>query len=75
MNLLLQYVLKKLSSIVATSERDDPMVICKFFTPWAHWTWYVIEYDGKDEFFGYVAGDFPELGYFLLKENKGFRCR
>lgn len=73
MNLLPQYVLKKLPAIGSTSETDDPMVICKFFTPWSHWTWYAIEYDGKDELFGYVAGDFPELGYFLLSELKSIK--
>jgi len=44
------------------------MVICKFFTPDAGWTWYVIEFDGKDTFFGYVIGIEPELGDFTLSE-------
>lgn len=44
------------------------MVICKFFTPDANWTWYAIEFDGKDLFFGFVFGFEPELGYFTLSE-------
>ena len=73
MNLLPKYVLDKLPKIGATSEENDPLVICKFFVVWSHWTWYAIEFDGKEEFFGYVAGDFPELGYFLLSELKSLK--
>lgn len=48
---------------------DDPMVVAKFFTPWTHWTWYMIEYDpDKRLAFGFVDGDFPELGYFSIDE-------
>lgn len=49
------------------------MVICKFFLPWGHWTWYTIEFDGDDLFFGWVVGDFPELGYFRLTELEELR--
>ncbi len=49
------------------------MVICKFFYPAHHWSWYGIEYDGEDLFFGFVDGDFPELGYFRLSELTGNR--
>ena len=27
-----------------------------------------VEFDGKDTFFGWVYGDYPELGYFSLSE-------
>lgn len=40
----------------------------KFFAPWSHWTWYASEFDGEDIFFGLVAGDFVELGYFSVSE-------
>ena len=40
----------------------------KFFMPDGHWTWYASEFDGKNVFFGFVEGDFPELGYFALDE-------
>jgi len=49
------------------------MVICKFFTPDFGWTWYAIEFDGNDLFFGYVVGIEPELGYFTLTELSEFR--
>ncbi len=68
MKLLTKELLKKLPPIGATSEQIDPLVICKFFYPDFHWSWYAIEFDGEDIFFGYVAGDFPELGNFSLSE-------
>ena len=37
------------------------------------WTWYATEFDGDDAFFGYVVGDFPELGYFSLSELQQIR--
>ena len=63
------------------------MVVCKFFTPDAGWTWYAIEgspvdkngyYDTDKEkvdfvFFGLVAGLEVELGYFSLSELKSIR--
>ena len=37
------------------------------------WTWYAIEFDGADLFFGYVVGHVPELGYFSLQELEAAR--
>lgn len=68
MQLLPGYVLSKLPQLNSQDGIEDPMVICKFFAVFTSWTWYVIEFDGKDTFFGYVAGDYPELGYFTLSE-------
>ena len=69
MKLLTRELKKKLPPLGATDD-PDPMVICKFFIPGFHWKWYAIEYDGKDTFFGWVDGDFPELGSFRLSELK-----
>lgn len=68
MELLPQEIAKKLPAIGATGEVKDPMVQVKFFTPWAGWTWYAIEYDGKDIFYGWVVGLEKEFGSFSLKE-------
>ena len=68
MMLLTKALKKKLPLLGATDEDPDPLVICKFFYPDFHWTWYATEFDGKDIFFGFVDGDFPELGYFSLSE-------
>jgi hypothetical protein len=46
----------------------EAQALVKFFTPDSHWTWYASEFDGKDIFFGLVAGDEIELGYFSLSE-------
>lgn len=73
MKLLTKALKKSLPPLGATDNDPDPMVICKFFFPDFHWTWYVIEYDGADTFFGFVDGDFPELGYFTLSELKDNR--
>jgi hypothetical protein len=46
----------------------------RFFSPDCSWTWYAIEFDGDDTFFGLVDGFEKELGYFRLSElleNRG----
>ncbi len=45
----------------------------KFFTPDSGWAWYPTEYDGKDLFFGLVAGLEVELGYFSLADLEAVR--
>jgi hypothetical protein len=65
----------KLPPLYAVEKQPDPIVQAKFFTPDGHWTWYAIEFDGDDTFFGYVVGDFPELGYFSLSELETTRGR
>ncbi len=37
------------------------------------WTWYVLEFDGEDTFFGLVDGLEVELGYFSLSELESLR--
>lgn len=74
MQLLTEVLKKQLPPLYATETDKDLMVWCKFFYPDFGWTWYAIEFDGKDLFFGYVDGDVPELGYFSLSEllrNRG----
>jgi hypothetical protein len=68
MNLLTKALRRKLPALYATEHTKDPMVWVKFFYPDASWTWYGIEFDGKDLFFGFVDGFEPELGYFSLSE-------
>jgi hypothetical protein len=82
MELLPEEVRKQLPPLYSQEHEPDPMVICKFFHPLSSWTWYAIEgspvdengyYDTSSEkvdflFFGWVDGDYPELGYFSLHE-------
>jgi len=47
----------------------DATVYVKYFCLKNNWRWYGTEYDPETkEFFGFVAGDFHELGYFSLAE-------
>lgn len=80
--LLTEELKRKLPELYSQENVADPLVICKFFTPDAGWTWYVIEGSPVDEngyydtdkekvdfiFFGFVVGVEPELGYFSLNE-------
>jgi len=47
----------------------------KFFDPCGSWTWYAMEFDGQDTFYGLVDGNDKELGYFSLTELQGIRGR
>ncbi len=68
MKLLTQELRKNIPKLYSQEDVKDPIVVAKFFTPWTNWTWYVLEFDGDDTFFGYVDGLVPELGYFTLSE-------
>jgi hypothetical protein len=57
-----------LPPLYSQEHEEDPLVICKFFTPDSNWTWYVLEFDREDVFFGWVVGFEHELGYFRLSE-------
>jgi DUF2958 family protein len=87
MKLLTKELLKKLPPLYSQENNPDPLVICKFFTLDAQWTWYVTEgspvdkngfYDTDQEkvdfcFFGLVVGIETELGYFSLSELQTVR--
>jgi hypothetical protein len=80
-------LLKTLPPLYSQEDNPDPMVVCKFFTPDAGWTWYAIEGSPVDEnglydtdkekvdfvFFGLVSGLEVELGYFSLSELTSIR--
>ncbi|MCC6457993.1 MAG: DUF2958 domain-containing protein [Caldilineaceae bacterium] len=68
MMLLTKEIRSRLPPLSAIADEPDPIVQCKFFYPDFHWTWYAIAFDGTDIFYGFVDGDFPELGYFSLRE-------
>ncbi len=69
MELLPEEVRKQLPPLYSQEYEQDPMVYVKFFHPNSYWTWYATEFDPQQGiFFGWVYGDFPELGYFSLAE-------
>ena len=59
---------EKLPPLYSQEHEEDPLVICTFFTPDSNWTWYALEFDGEDLFFGWVVGFEKEFGYFRLSE-------
>lgn len=71
MELLPDDVRKILPPLYSQEHEADPICYVKFFHPLSFWTWYATEgspQDGDFLFFGWVYGDFPELGYFSLSE-------
>lgn len=78
MMLLTKEIRAKLPALYSQENVADPIVQVKFFYPAGSWTWYVIEFDGQDLFFGKVfSADCPEgeLGYFGLSELQSFHGR
>ncbi len=73
MKLLTAELRRCIPPLHSQESNPDPMVVCKFFTPDSSWTWYVLEFDGEDTFFGLVVGHVPELGYFALSELEAIR--
>jgi len=77
MKLITKKILAALPPLYATEliPLEEQMVICKFFTPDANWTWYVFEgkpvetEEGDDIlFFGLVEDFKKECGYFCLSQ-------
>lgn len=69
MDLLPKELTEKIPNLYAQEHKgDEAIVYLKLFDPCSYWTWYVLEFDGVDTFFGLVRGHEIELGYFSLKE-------
>lgn len=61
---------KQLPKLYSTEHTptNEKIVITRFFSIANHWSWYPVEFDGVDTFFGFVDGWEPEWGYFSLSE-------
>ncbi len=46
----------------------ESVAMVKFFSPYSQWTWYAVEFDGEDTFWGLVDGFEMEYGYFSYSE-------
>ena len=68
MKLLTKANIKALPPLGSTNGSEKALAVVKFFDPTSQWTWYAMEFDGKDTFFGLVHGFDTEFGYFSLKE-------
>jgi hypothetical protein len=66
--LLTQELRASLPALYSQENVADPVARVKFFSPYSNWTWYALEFDGDDTFFGLVEGFESELGYFSLSE-------
>ena len=74
MKLLTKEILKKLPPLYSQDGKGGRAVAqVKFFSPSGSWTWYGVEFDGEDTFFGLVDGHCKELGYFSLSELESVR--
>ena len=73
MKLLTKDLRRKLPPLYSSEKCTDPIVYAKLFTPDSNWTWYALEFDGEDLFFGFVVGLDNELGYFSLSELESVR--
>lgn len=71
MKLLTKAIAKQFPPLYSQENVADPVVQAKFFAPWGMPTWWAIEFDGTDRFFGFALLNDPtgaELGYFSLSE-------
>ena len=71
MKLLTKQLKGKFPRLYATEKTppEEKVVIAKFFTPWTNWTWYAVEKDSDDTFFGLEL----EWGYFTLSELESIK--
>jgi hypothetical protein len=77
MKLLTEEIRKRLPPLYSTEDvpLEEKIAQVKFFTPDAGWTWYAVEFDGEDIFWGYVIGVEREFGTFSLSELQSVRGR
>jgi len=76
MKLLTKQLEKRFAEVGNQKEKNNPLVIAKFFNPAGAGTWYATEYYPREKiFFGYVSifGDYnDEWGSFSLQELETF---
>jgi DUF2958 family protein len=75
MKLLTKEIRKRLPPLGSNDETPLGEMIAqvKFFTPDSSWTWYAVEFDGEDIFWGWVQGIEEECGTFSLSELQSVR--
>lgn len=79
MKLLTKEIRKQLPKLYSTENvpTEEKVAVVKFFMPSGRGTWYGVEFDGEDIFFGYVVSplgpDMDEWGNFSLTELMSLR--
>jgi hypothetical protein len=72
-DLLPAWLRAQLPRLYATGHRSDPLVICRYVIADIEWSWYALEFDGNNLFFGIVDTFCRELRYFALRELRATR--
>ena len=78
MILMNEKIKRALPPLYSQEHVNDPIVQVKYFDPCGSFTWYALEYDGVDTFFGKVFSHMcpeGELGYFSLSELQSIKTR
>jgi len=78
MKLLTKAIQAALPKLYTTEKTpaEEKVAVVKFFNPCGSGTWYGVEFDGTDLFFGYVTGlGCDEWGYFSLSELASTKLR
>lgn len=80
MKLLTAPIKKRLEKYPLYSQdgkKKEAQCSAKFFLCQGAWTWYILEYDGDDTFFGVIINGEGEgeYGYISLKELQALRTR
>lgn len=76
MNLMTKEIEKRFNEVGDQSEKENPLVIAKYFSPVGGATWFATEYDPETKIaYGYVKdlvpsenGIYDEWGYFSITE-------
>ena len=73
MELLTEELKRQLPPLDAIRHADDPIVHVVFYMPLMDWTWYLMEFDGRGQFYGLEEGDQVKWGMFSLWELQQLR--
>lgn len=68
MVLLTKEIKEKLPPLYSQEQAIDPLALVRFYDTLEDWSWYAVEFDGDNLFFGLVLGFEREFGYFSLQE-------
>ncbi len=68
---------KRLPALYSQEKVKDPIAYVRFFNAYGAGTWLATEFDGQDQFFGWVEihPGMGELGYFSLRELQSIPAR
>ena len=72
--LLTKELEKALPALYSQEKTPDPLVVCKFFTPDAGWTWFAIEGSPVDED-GFYDTDKEKVDFVFFGLVSGIGCR